>query len=136
MQEGSSKDGVPREDTGAGSAKAGAEGDAEGAGQGKDTCKGNLPAGPVEENNSDIGIGRPLLVHCWKPNQAEACTKEERDGRGGAEHGGECKLGMHARNIDEWRCEDNAMHQGAAAKSGQKIITKGTFPEHLPGYPI
>ena len=106
MQEDSSKDGVPREDTGAGSAKAGAVGDTEGAGQGKDTCKGNLPAGPVEENNSDIGIGRPLLVLYWKPNQAEVGTEEERDGRGDAEDGGECEADQHAQCRGELSNQD------------------------------
>ena len=81
---------------------AGAEGATEGGGEGKDTCKGNLPAGPVEENNSDIGIGRPLLVLYWKPNQAEVGTEEEHHGRGDAEDGGECE-GDHAQCRGELR---------------------------------
>ena len=122
------------DDAGAGSAKRSAEGAAKDGGGGKIACKGNLPAGPVnanaDANDNYPGIGRPLLVLYWKPNQAEVGTEEERDGRGDAMHRGECECGMHAG------CEDNAMHHGAAAKSGQKVATKGTFPEHLPGYPI
>ena len=95
------------EDAGAGSAKRTAEGAADDGGVGKITRKGNLTAGPAEENADakdnfpgNLRIGRPLLVHRWKPNQAEACNKEEHHGRGDAMHRGDCDGGMHVRSDD------------------------------------
>ena len=128
------------DDAGAGSAKGSAKGAAKHGGEGKSHCKGNLTAGPVNANadaNANYpGVGRPLLVLYWKPNQAEVGTEEERDGRGDAEHLGDCDGGMHAHNVDVRLCIDDAMHQGAAAKSGQKILAKDMFHTDLPGYPV
>ena len=94
-------------DAGADRAKRTVEGAKDDGGVGKITRKGNLTAGPAEENADakdnfpgNLRIGRPLLVHRWKPNQAEACTEEEHDGRGDAMHRGDCDGSMHVRSND------------------------------------
>ena len=53
-----------------------------------------------QKNQFNIYIGRPLLMHDWKPNQAEACNMEERDGRGNAKQGSDCDGSMHECNVD------------------------------------
>ena len=92
------------------SAKCTAEGDAKDSSEGKSHFQEKPHGRSCDANDRDRGVGRLLLVHYWKPNQAEACTEEERDGHGDAETSGECEGAMHAQNIDQRRCKDNAMH--------------------------
>ena len=131
------------DNAGAGSAKDTAVGAAKHGGEGKSHVHGKPHGRPGGENAGakdnfpgNLRIGRPLLVHRWKPNQAEACTEEEHHGRGNAVHLGKCDGSMHARNIDMRLCKDIAIYAGDSVKIRAKILAKDMFHEHLPGYPI